>query len=65
MSINDEQGAVSKQNRYSYHVAKPNGQVEVITARSTRIMDGCLLFSAGAGWVRIFAPGTWLQVIRK
>jgi hypothetical protein len=65
MPIHDEQGSPSKQTRYSYHVAKPNGQVEVITAKSTRIMDGCLLFSAGAGWVRIFAPGTWLQVQRK
>jgi hypothetical protein len=65
MNTNDEQSASTKQTRYSYHVAKPNGQVEVITARSARIKDGCLLFSAGAGWVRIFAPGTWLQVTRK
>lgn len=49
---------------YTYEVRTPEG-METIHARRVRAISGCLVFGDGTGWIRLFAPGAWLTVVRR
>lgn len=48
---------------YTYQVRTPDG-MQTIQAKTMRAVSGCLGFSDGMGWIRLFAPGAWVSAIR-
>jgi hypothetical protein len=49
---------------YTYEVRTPEG-METIQAKRMTAESGCLGFSVdGTGWIRLFAPGAWVSVVR-
>jgi hypothetical protein len=65
MTSNFGETPIEDKPTHTYEVRTPDG-MQTIQAKRMSVVSGCLGFAVdGTGWIRLFAPGAWVSVVRR